>query len=157
MRTYVGLLVAAAVLLNTAPALAASDVDKNKLANFITIKEYMHCAQYNVALINHRAPPPGARANRVEQAGGFIAAALKIDGAMTAQGVAPAKQYIATLPLAELQRRYKTICNQIDKHRRINNRLYDWRYRLNAQLPVPAGFYKMSFEGAMPPDWYLPK
>jgi len=130
-------------------------VDINKLANFITIKEYMHCAQYNVALINRRAPPPGARSSRVEMAGGFIAAALKIDGSMTASGIAPANQYIATLSLEELDRRYKIICTQMDKARRINDRLYDWRYRLNAMLPVPADFYKMRFEGPMPQEWYL--
>ena len=160
---FLGVLIALEVIaICIAPfgVFAARNVDFNKLANFITIKEYMHCAQYNVALdnvalVNRNVPPPAARPSRIEMAGGFIAAALKIDRSLAADGIAPAKTYIATLSLTEMDRRYKIICTRMDKARQINNRLYVWRYRLNARLPVPAAFYKMRFDGPMPPERYL--
>lgn len=129
-------------------------IDVNALANFITIKEFTHCAAFHLATVKAHDLTAIARNTRIKSAGAFIAGALKIDANFTAAALPHSRRYVSALSEGDRVRKYARKCQTIVKDRRFRSRMYDWRYRLNASLPVPTAFFEMEWSGALPPEWY---
>jgi len=150
--------IAASILVLTAfyPASVAAQTppDNNTLANFIAVKEMAHCAAFHIADLNARGLAKAERDRKIGISGRFVAAALQTDEALTATGLQHAQRYLSELPQDERVSRYRRKCAMLIDDSRFRTRMLDWRYRLNASLPVPPEFFEMRWEGPLPPQWY---